>query len=306
MDENPSPFHHLTWLDVEEGAREHAKPVTNAVPTCLPKWTRACRDEGGGKGLAPGWYITVSGQTGQGKSLFAVNLAAEAMRHGKHVAYLSYEMSRKQTFTRFLAIASGANVRRLEPGEDFDPKTWTEAGQVFRDQLVGPLYIADEPGETVSELHDTLEHAYDEGADLVIVDYIQIACEGENGGLYDQMRAVTHLLRRYARTKKVVVVGISQPNRAQSFGNRKESPVAEGLAGGSSIENNSNQVLLLDGSTYQRATDGVTATTHVLLKKNRHGPQLTIPVKWDYRTLRIHESNSADEAQQRIRQREGL
>ena len=61
--------------------RDAQKPV-EAVPTPLPSWNAACRDEGGGVGLARGWHDVVAGNTGQGKSLFALNVAASAIRHG--------------------------------------------------------------------------------------------------------------------------------------------------------------------------------------------------------------------------------
>jgi hypothetical protein len=63
----------------------------------------------------------------------------------------------------------------------------------------------------------------------------------------------------------------------------------QGLMGGSPLENDSDQVALLDHSQYARDHDRNAATTRLLLSKNRHGPSAIIPVRWDYRSLRLRE-----------------
>jgi replicative DNA helicase len=67
--------------------------------------------------------------------------------------------------------------------------------------------------------------------------------------------------------------------------------------GGSPLENDSNQVVLLDHSRSKRIErpDPMTGYTVVhketflLIDKNRHGQQGEIPVIWDFGTLRINE-----------------
>src|SRR6185503_8252157 len=59
--------------------------------------------------------------------------------------------------------------------------------------------------------------------------------------------------------------------------------------GGSPLENDSDQVLLFDHTSYQRSSDGLSATTKLLLAKNRHGPPKDIPLRWEYGTLRASE-----------------
>lgn len=64
--------------------------------------------------------------------------------------------------------------------------------------------------------------------------------------------------------------------------------------GGSPIENDSDQVILLDHSQYERLDDH--ALTVLLLAKNRHGSLTEIPVKMDFRCLRISEIQSGQNA----------
>jgi len=57
---------------------EELKQPVDAIATPLPMWNQQCRDEGGGVGLALGWHVIVAGSTGHGKSIMALNMAAEA------------------------------------------------------------------------------------------------------------------------------------------------------------------------------------------------------------------------------------
>ncbi|HEY9227406.1 MAG TPA: DnaB-like helicase C-terminal domain-containing protein, partial [Gemmatimonadaceae bacterium] len=81
-----------------------------------------------------------------------------------------------------------------------------------------------------------------------------------------------------------------QFNRATSA-NNEHPPTPEGLMGGSPIENDSDQVILLDHSQYERINDhgNVYALAPLILAKNRHGSMTEIPIKMDFRCLRITE-----------------
>ena len=55
--------------------------------------------------------------------------------------------------------------------------------------------------------------------------------------------------------------------------------------GGSPVENDSHQVLLLDHSRMVR--QGTTMDTWLIMDKNRHGSVADIPVRWDFKNLRL-------------------
>jgi replicative DNA helicase len=80
------------------------------------------------------------------------------------------------------------------------------------------------------------------------------------------------------------MVLLSQFNRETSR-NRAERPTAQGLMGGSALENDSHQVLLFDHSRFTRTAN--LADTWLIVDKNRHGATTDLPVQWDYRTLRL-------------------
>ena len=95
-----------------------------------------------------------------------------------------------------------------------------------------------------------------------------------------------------ARSKNVVTIGLSQFNRGTS-GNYNESPRVQGLFGASGLENDAHQVALIDHSRYEKVEGG--ARAWLLLAKNRHGPEIEIPVWFSHRTLVVEEARPDEE-----------
>src|SRR6185312_9449776 len=128
-------FDALTGETLERIQREKEQPI-DAVPTPFPGWNDACRGAGGGLGIARGWHVTLAGNTGQGKSLVALNLAASALMAGENVAFISLEMSQSELATRLLAIVSGEDVRELEQGHFYNADTFARARYAM-DEIAG-------------------------------------------------------------------------------------------------------------------------------------------------------------------------
>lgn len=290
-DEPKIPFDAVVGGTLDGLLVEKLKPI-DSVPTPIPSWNSRCRDAGGGRGLARGWHITVGANTGNGKSLLALNLAAEAIRHGERVGFVSLEMSQIQLVTRLLAIVSGLPVRKLEQGDYFDTATWRDAGRVVQeiyDRTGGVVYVNRAPLVKLSDVTDCMRQQYEvNGCRYMIVDYLQLAWTGKARNIFEAVQEVSHAIRSTARELNVISVGLSQFNRETS-NNRESPPTPQGLMGGSPLENDSDQVLLLDHSQVTRDKLMDTSRTALLLAKNRHGGATEIPVEWNYRTLTLRE-----------------
>lgn len=273
---------------------EKLKPV-DAVPTMIGSWNAACRDAGGGIGIARGWHVTIGANTGSGKSLVALNLAARAARSGERVCFISLEMSDVQLATRYLSILSGEPVNRLEAGRDFDQVIYKQAAKyadAVREEFGGMMYVNEVPIYRLSDIMDAIKYQHEvHGCRYVITDYLQLA---EVAGVRDRLEAITtvsHTVRNAARDFGLASIGLSQFNRETSK-DYENSPTPQGLMGGSPLENDSDQVILLDHSNYTRFAETDTAQTKLLLAKNRHGPLKQIDVLWNYRTLSMTETHN--------------
>ena len=279
----------LDETDPDEVVADLQRPV-DVAPTCFGSWNRASRDEGGGKGLARGWLTLAAATTGQGKSILALNLARTWIGAGEQVGYLSLEMSERQLRTRILAMLSGEPVASLEPGSRFDETAFRRALSAARDihrHAGGRLYTSDEPLYDLTGILAAMEALhYGHGCRAFIVDYLQLA---GNPNDPDSITTIAHQVRRKTRELDVATVGLSQFNRLTSANGGR--PTVHGLMGGSALENDSDQILIIDHTSKHpspaphRGWDGI-----AVLSKNRHGPTgVEIPIRFDSRTLRMTE-----------------
>ena len=284
-----------------ERTRKHfelqRKPVY-AVPTSLTSWNRVCRDDGGGVGIPRGWMVTIAAATGAGKSITALNLAAEAVRNSERVGVVSLEMSPAQMYTRYLAIATGENVHQLERGPSFDEAVAKRAETFMtkqREATGGALHINDDP---ITDIHTTLELMSfwytEQNIRYFVLDYLQLLGSRDAESLYSTISNVSNSLREFAKRTHSTVIALSQLNWTVSA-NRAESPIVQGLMGSSSVENDSDQVILLDHARYEYDKLTKTARTWLLVGKNRHGPCGSVPVEWSYKNLRLREADPDEE-----------
>lgn len=271
---------------------EKQKPI-DAAPTPYATWNAACRGAGGGEGLARGWHVTLAANTGFGKSLISLNMAARGVIAGEQVTYVSLEMSPSESLTRYMAIMSGEHASRLDAGKWFDGDSFDRATRCIEgwyERSGGAIHCN---RHSLSDLEDIIEgmqyqHEYN-GSRYFIVDYLQLAnMPGAKSDL-ERITKVSHAIRGFSAEHNVITVGVSQYNRETSK-DRENPPTPQGLMGGSALENDSAQVLLLDHTTYAREESTQSARATLTLAKNRHGPQAKIPLVFNYKDLSIGEA----------------
>lgn len=286
----------LETPEVRDHFDDQDQPV-DAVSTPFPTWNRHCRDDGGGEGLARGWHVTIAGNTGYGKSLLALNMAARAIEAGEQVGFLSIEMSKAQVATRLYAMLTGTDVRHLERGPDFDPGTAKDVERQvaeIREQTGGGFVVNEAPVFDVDRAQGLLRSMWETaGTRFVVTDYLQLLGAKDADSLFRQVTEVSARIREFAKTTGVVSVAISQFNRSTSA-DYETKPRVQGLMASSSIENDSDQVLLLDHTRYEKDVDRG-ARTWAILGKNRHGGSGEIPIEWDYRDLTVREARPDEE-----------
>lgn len=268
----------------DEFERRQLEPV-DAVPTHLPMLNRMCHDDGGGKGIARGWFVTVGANPGFGKSGFALNLMAWAARHREIVAYCSLEMTDKQLAARFYAISSGVPIMELEKGT-FNSLSFGLAKDAMSE--LPPILLPDRIITAWEDIVAFCQEAADAGARYFVIDYLQLIQTGDEEQITRAITQVVTDIRAWAADKAYVVIALSQFNRTTSS-EYHARPRSQGLWGGMILEASSDMVLLLDHSRYERDEHARLARTFLIVDKNRHGPVADIPILWDYKTLRMRE-----------------
>lgn len=262
----------------------------DVVPTPWPSWNGASRDEGGGRGMALGWYVVLAGLTGAGKTLAALNLVGSALKSGRSVLLFSLEMSWEQLCTRLRAIVSGEDVTAVERGRGFDPEVAEAADEEFM-RLPGSLHLNTEPIWRLDDIRGVMaEYRRSYDVRLVVVDYAQLVePAGADAELFSKMSEISAQLRYSAKELGCVTVALSQMNRSGTR-DRDRSPTIESLFGSSRLGFDADQVAMLDHS--RRESDQIRRVerTWLNLAKNRHGPSVEIPVALEKRTLQIREA----------------
>lgn len=281
-DTQPEPIVEMVTPDLlERICLEKQQPI-DVVATPWPIWNHACLGAGGGEGLARSWHVIIGAASGSGKSLAAMNLTAHALRGGHDTCLISLEMSQAENITRLLAILTGDPVRPLEHGRLFSPDAWTRATERLMEQ---PGKLTTNPGKIgkLSEIEAIIRQQADEGIRLMVIDYLQLAWVSNADSLYQQITEVSHVIQGLAKELKITTVGISQVNRRTSTGAEKLQK--EGLMGGSSLENDAEQIILIGKPEKQYDSYAL----DVRLDKNRHGPQYSWKVSLDTSNLRMTE-----------------
>lgn len=285
---NGVPVMEVTDSDVLNRLREDKLLPLSVVSTPWPIWNRVCRGAGGGRGLAHGWHILIASSSGAGKSLAAINLAAAAVRAGEHVCLISLEMSQAEVVTRLLAIYSGSGAMSLEHGPRFSTGAWDSAAAVLQ-EADGSIRVNPDPVSDLRQIAAIIDRYQDEGCRTFIIDYLQLAWVRNAETMANQITEVSHTIRGLAQKYKILTIGLSQFNRQASYAGEL---VKEGLMGGSSLENDADQVLLIGK---QKTEAPGLYRAEVKLDKNRHGP----PIEWsmilDTETLRMREAMPDEE-----------
>ena len=285
FDVNRKPYLDLL---LENQAKE-LRPGFDYAPTFLPQLNAMCRDDGGGAGLAMGWHATLAGNPGHGKSVFAVNLGAHAGGHGVAVGYVSLEMTHKQLAIRNLAIRTGTRVRLLERGNSYDRAKAEEAAEKMLGYGDEPFAVNDQAFHDVADVLAIMADWKTHGVTMFIVDYMQLMGSAGKSGV-EEVALISRSIRSFAKEHRVITVGLSQFNRETSR-NYESPPTVQGLHGGMPLEADSDLVLMLDHSRYQRSADGKGAMTWLIVGKNRHGPTGSIPIWMSYQTLQIRQAD---------------
>ena len=282
----------LTGDSYQEEFQERQLQPTDAVSTGFPQIDCYIRDEGGGKGLAKGHLAILGANPGYAKSIIATNMTYHALKAGESVGYCSLEMSVNQMMSRFMSIASGYPVAKLERGT-FSPQTYELARQKV--EGLPPLYCPEKVSTAYEDTVDFIKECHDLGCKWFVVDYVQLCAIGGSDQVTRAIEMVTQDLRAFCVNEGVTCVLLSQWNRTTSS-NYDATPTAQGLWGSMVLEASADCIWGVDHSRFERTDDGMKSRSYLAVLKNRHGPSgISVPIEMDFSTLRVRDVNLEEE-----------
>jgi replicative DNA helicase len=249
--------------------------------------------------------IIIAGRPAMGKTALATNIAENAARQQKSVAFFSLEMSQRQLAGRILAGITGITAERQRGGPltSTDVVRLSEAAQQIRSI---PIHIDDTAAASVAQLKGRakrFKRRY--GLDLIVVDYLQLLVGGNEQNRVQEVSKITRDLKVMAKDLGVPVVALSQLSRALEQREDKR-PMLSDLRESGSIEQDADVVMFcyreeyylskqepqisdfkkpqdFDAakSTWLSQMADVAHKAEILIRKNRHGRETAIPLRFD-------------------------
>ena len=259
--EQPKPLVHFIEQVIADlpARREKGKPgLSTGFPT-MDRMTGGLRD---------GSFFALAAATGVGKSLAAANVALST---DVPTVIFSLEMAGIEVAERLVAAASGVHALRIQGGTLSEGEVLVLRREAERHRRI---WIDERPAPSVAEIAATSRALHRrEGVRLVIVDYLQIVRTEHDERREAEVAAVARGLRALARTLNVPVIALAQLNRD---GQVRDSAV---------IEHEAHVVAVLE-----RKKGSESATLEI--RKNRHGPEGCIALRFDRQTLRLREEEA--------------
>lgn len=225
--------------------------------------------------LKPGQLVTVGAGTGQGKSLFGMNLASHvALTRARPVLVASMEMGGSELMARLTAAEASVDLDRLIRRQLAD-HDWAKVIKVSdRLQNAGKFILDDSPNLTLSKIRARLRWMSGHGqpAAMVVADYLQLLTpEGSssNANRAQEVALLSRGLKLMAMEFEIPVIALAQFNR----GAVGRQPIVTDFKDSSAIEQDSNVILLMHRPLAEDGTDtGARAgEIDVIVAKNRNG-----------------------------------
>lgn len=224
-------------------------------------------------GLRPKQLITVAGATSMGKSVALIDMARYiAIKLRRNVAYFTFEMSNGEVFDRILSAETGVPHRLIRDGM-LEEEEWSKVASKIGPMSNAPLFLTDKAPMTVANIKDHCKRQQDgPGLDVVFVDHMHLTLPS-NPKIVDRtaiMADVSPALKLMGQELDVPVVAAAQLNRGPSARPDK-LPELTDLKGSSSIEQDSNVVILIHRPDYYDQDSPRRGEVDFIFAKNRNG-----------------------------------
>lgn len=227
------------------------------------------------RGLRKGRVLTIAGRPGTGKTAFSLRIL-DQLPVTERAIYFSLEMSRREIAERLMAAQTYTKLDKIIN------KTMTpeEKAKIRESKLIKHtnLIIDDSPGMNINRIRakariEKIKH----GLSVIFIDHIGLLNPSTAGmKSYERMTEISKGMKELAKELDLTVISLSQLNRAPDTRNSGE-PLLSDLRDSGSIEQDSDQVILLYNPDYQEKSSQTVTKANTFetliakIAKNRSG-----------------------------------
>jgi len=266
---------------IDRLSKRKDKSLPTGVPTGLIDLDRLT------SGLQPGELVIIAGRPSMGKTALALDIARHVADpstesdHGGSVLMFSLEMSAPQLLMRLLGNVGQIDQHKLRSGDLSE----READNLTR--VIGQIeglnfHVDDSSGIDVMQvkarsrrMQRKLRTDNKPRLGMILIDYLQLV-GGEPGSNDSDNRAqsvaaITRGLKALARELDVVVVALSQLNRALETRNNRR-PMMSDLRESGAIEQDADLIMFLYRDYQYSGKEEDATKAEIIVGKHRNGP----------------------------------
>lgn len=250
------------------------------------------------RGLKPGDLVLIAARPSEGKTAFALNIAANvAINERKTVALFSLEMPTVQLVKRIFSYVANVSATKTNAPRGLSTPEFTKIYEAYSQLVESKLFVDDYSMNTPSDILAKSRRLKNErGLDIVIIDYLQLMEPGER--LENRQQEVSQMSRRlkvYAKDLGVPFIVLSQMSRGVE--NRPDHlPKLADLRESGAIEQDADIVMFLHNpSKYQAGLPE--NRRQLIIEKHRNGEKGTIDLEWTGETNTFKECVSDSNAE---------
>jgi len=242
------------------------------IPTPFPSLNRSIN------GFQKGELISLTGMSGTGKSILALQFAIEAVKKNFKTLFFSLEMSANQMIPRFLSIVMGIDIHDIK-FKKLDYEAQIKDNLFELDKF--PIKFAFEMLTTNQIYSISYLEKLSKGLDFIIVDYFSLLQDSGFKSEIEKEKEVIGRLKNLAK-KLEVVVFVPTALSKEVAKRKKGGATAEDVIG--SIHQTYTVDIAIALERKRTSSDGKISIT-----KNRSGDYCSFPVFFDQRYLTFGE-----------------
>lgn len=291
-----------TILDADtawEDTKRHIEDVMNGkvklTSTGIKKLDRAICS------FQPGNLYILAARPGVGKTALALNMAGHVCTQGD-VFVVSLEMPASQLVQRIAARETGISVDKQQRGT----LSTDEARALFSLKIPKSLRISDRSGKDIRRIVNECKKFVRQSKNpkLIIIDYIGLITGDPRMQKVHQIEEITNALKTMAKNLEIPVLALCQLSRSVEAREDKRPNLSD-LRDSGSIEQDADVVMFiyreemyLTGEpvknwrerdtdyqekvdAYHRQAQNAKGQAEIIIRKNRHGRQDTIDLRFD-------------------------
>jgi replicative DNA helicase len=234
-------------------------------------------------GFSKGEFIVLGGRPSMGKTQLLISIC-KGISENSSILYFTFDHSASLIASRFISSLSNIPIDQiLQNNLDHNAKTKLAYYEKYVSKY--KLHITDQ-GIYIDDFKDQcLKYIKEVETKIIIIDYLQKMKANKNGNK-SPLNTITSELSGFAKANGVVIIAISQLNRAVESRGGDKRPQLHDLRGSESIEEDADKVIFMYRPEYYSISideDGnyTKGVVELIMAKNKNGKLGTIKLLRD-------------------------